>query len=296
MSSATTDQSGETIQRDWEAAFESLSMDPGQPQSSTQVRSAAKVSFDAIASFEEADDAVADAIDSGQLVQQSNGVVVAGYESDTPNQQKEEKEETATDSRSPVEDDTAETGEVPSDIVERLEALEEQNKQQAEDIARLKQKNNTLTKAIAEFAQPDKDRSVVGELPEAMRGRAKKMKRTSKTVSRVNDMLDDLDDMTKDKQQTTDGRVYQLRRHLVSEAEKNGGRFAMDYKAVQTFFNAREDDGISSSWASQLQTKAADGHHAFEVKTEPKRIAVEIDKIDEGSVYRVKNSGGQEGE
>jgi len=185
---------------------------------------------------------------------------------------------------------------VSADIVERVEALEEQNAQQARDIAKLRKKNNVLTQAIAEFAQPDKDRAVVGELPEAMRGRAKKMQRTSKTVSRVNDMLDDLDDMTKDKQQTTDGRVYQLRRHLVSEAEKNGGKFAMDYKAVQTFFNAREEDGISSSWASQLQTKAADGHHAFEVKTEPKRIAVEIDKIDEGSVYRVKNSDSQEAE
>lgn len=289
MSSATTENTIESANRDWETAFEKLNLDPSEPQSSTQIRSAAQVGFKDVNSLDAAADVVSEAVDAGHLVRKDSGVVVAGHEPEHV-EDDEDSERVGVD-ESTVTTDTRDD----KDIEERVEALQQQNARQAKDIAELQRKNTTLLQAIAEFASPDKNRAVVGELPEAMRGKAKDMNRLSKTITRVNGMLDDLDDMTQERQETTGSRTFQLRRYLVSQAENNGGKFKMNDKAVQSFFNGGEGDDIGRSWASQLINKAADGHNAFTVEKDPKKIVVDADKIDEGSVYRVKNSAGEEG-
>lgn len=295
MSSAATSESTESTGINWVAVFESLSMAPGEPQSSSQVRSAVQVSVSDVTDADDAAEAIEDAIDADELVRENGGIYVAGHRSD-PDQDDEPDDVDEDD----VETASDETVEVSADLVERVERLEQQNERQAEAIAELRQKNSTLLEALTNFVEPDAGRTVVGELPEKMRDRGDTFDRTSETIARVNGLVDEIDqELGESDQQTTDGRVMQLRRFLVQQAEgQSNGKFAMDYNAVQTYFNSQAGDGISSSWASQLQTKAAQGHHAFSVDSSDgkKKIRVDLDKIDQGSVYRLKNSAGEEGE
>lgn len=297
MSSAETPSADtpEPTGINWEDVFDTLGMDPAEAQSTSQVRSAAQIAVAEITNADDAAEAIEEAVDAGELVQ-DGGIHVAGFQ---PSPDVEDEGDEQPD-EPPEEESADETVEVDSDIIERIENLEEQNEQQAKAIAELRQKNSTLMEALTNFVEPDAGRTVVGELPSKMRDRGDTFERTSQTISRVNRLVDEIDEELGDAEtQTTDGRVMQLRRFLVQQAERQGnGGFAMDYNAVATYFNSQPGDSISDSWASQLQTKAAQGHHAFSVDKSDgkKKIRVELDKIDQGSVYRLKNSAGEEGE
>jgi len=282
---------------DWRDVFDALGMDPGEPHGSAQVRSAVQVSEPEITNSDEAAEVIKQAVEADELRRDDGGIHVAGYGTTTTDESDEETESTTDESAT---EDGDETVEVSADLVERVEQLEEQNEEQAKAIAELRKKNSTLMEALTNFVEPDAGRTVVGELPSKMRDRGDTFERTSETISRVNRLVDEIDeDLGDSDQQTTDGRVMQLRRFLVQQAEEqSNGKFAMDYNAVQTYFNSQPGDSISASWASQLQTKAAQGHHAFSVDSSDgkKKIRVDLDKIDQGSVYRVKNSASEEGE
>lgn len=151
---------------DWADTFEELGMDPAEPQSSTQVRSAVQVSILEVTSPDSAVTVIQDALSAGELVQQNGGIHVAGFQTETDSDA--DLDQQAADDEP---DTTDETVEVSADIVERVEQLEAQNEEQAKAIAELRKKNSTLLEALTNFVEPDNGRTVVGELPEKMRSR-----------------------------------------------------------------------------------------------------------------------------
>lgn len=92
-SSAATEQADPDVGRDWVDAFETVNVDPGNPQSRTQVRSAALATFEDVGDSDEAAKAVAEGLKAGQLADDGDGVYVAGYEPDLSNNNVESEEE-----------------------------------------------------------------------------------------------------------------------------------------------------------------------------------------------------------
>lgn len=232
-----------------------------------------------------------DAVEAGELESHDRGFHISGYEP-TP--------QVSSDSTNETPDETGITSEKQSSGSEETVEVPLEEWEGMKD--RLETTENRLLTALDALGELTGSKQgsqvVVDELPENARKMNSTVERQSRTISAVSNQLDDIGSVVGDKEKMTkEDRIFALQKHVVEMSRQNGGSFAMDYNAVQSFFSGK-DSKISSSYASQLLSSAIKAHHAFfERKSNGgnKQIAVKLDKIEEGSFFSVKKDTTGEG-
>lgn len=274
---------------DWEAAFDAQDLDYGHARN-MQIVKALVLSGQKPDGVEE-QEAITRAIENGDLEKHDGGFHIPGYEPTS---------EASPDSTDETHDETGITSEKQSSgSEETVEVPLEEWEGMKERLEITESRLLTALDALGELTDSKQgSQVVVDELPENARKMNSTVERQSRTISAVSNQLDDIGSVVGDKEKMTkEDRIFALQKHVVEMSRQNGGSFAMDYNAVQSFFSGK-DSRISSSYASQLLSSAIDAHHAFfERKSNGgnKQIAVKLDKIEEGSFFSVKKDTTGEG-
>lgn len=232
-----------------------------------------------------------DAVEAGELESHGGGFHIAGYEPAVPEPEPEPSEDETTDT------DFSHEKEV-SGSEEMVQLTRSEYEELRETAERADERVETLIQAFGALTGADESgQIVVDELIAQGRSTGKRVDHMSRTISKVSNQLDSLGELQEDKKPTRKGRVQMLRQHLVDKARSSNGKHAMDYNAVQSYFEGKGMD-TSASYASNLLSDAAEGHHAFMTRKRDgsnKKVAVDLDKIEEGSFFSVKKDSTGEG-
>jgi len=295
--SSTATKTPDTVDAgiNWEAIFDSIGNKPWEPVSSSQLALMVSIEADDVDDEQDAGERMLEAVDNGILEKESAGYTIA-------------------DATPPEPDTNDDTTKEPDNLEEQHETSENNTQTQAKDthddvvdmsrpeleaeVRDLRDRMTAVERKVEQFpAMLAAFRNLLGDvpiedLPDAAAQHHDRLERQDDVVREVSDKLTAIDDLTDGRQETTEGRVVQLRRYLVEQAEQSGGTYGMTYNQIHSYFSGE----ISESWASQLQTKVAEDHEAFFTKkTSGKtKVCVNLDKVDERSIYRLKNSGESE--
>jgi VCBS repeat-containing protein len=267
---------------DWEVVFDAQDLDYGHAGRMDIIR-AVVLSGEKPAGVDE-QDVFDEAVAGGDLERHDGGFHIAEHEPTPPEPEPEPSEEsegsTGFSSKKQLSgaDDTVQ---VPRSYLQELEERAERNERRTE----------VVIQALGALTGADESgQIIVDELVEESRRYGKRFDHMSRTISRVSNQLDSLGELQEDKKPTKEGRIHMLRSHLAEKAHASNGKYAMDYNAVQSFFEGKGYD-TSDSYASNLLSEAAEGHHAFFIQKRDgsnKKIAVDIEKIEDGSIFSVK--------
>jgi len=190
----------------------------------------------------------------------------------------------------------------PESVVEVSESrLDELEERVARAEAEARQANHRAEVAIEAVGQlvglGGSGQIVVDEVAEQARKTGNQIGHMSQTITKVSQQLESLGEVDDNGSFSKEDRIHSLRRHVVEKSHENDSAYGMDYKAVSAFFDGK-DASISTSYASNLLTEAAEGHHAFYVRkgeSTNKQLAVKLGKIEDGSIFSVKNSSDEGG-
>ena len=308
MSSETVTESNGHIpdeveeQTDWESMWEQFGSGVDSEMSRSQLTTVITIATDA-GDVDEASELIDAARESGDLEYTGSGYLVAGVET-------ERDEEPVTDEPVGADLQEADTDDESGSetVAVNQRDLEEMQKRQdalATQLENVRDENAVLKEAVANLCGVN--RVFVDELPDAARERRATNERINATVEKISQQMDSLGDVVDEEKNTKKNRVITVRKHLVSMNENSESEYRMSYREVQSLFSTPgKDNGnsISDSYAHQVMTAAADGdgknvepHAAFELKSGQgrKQIAVDMDKIEQGSFYSPKNRGDGEG-
>lgn len=278
----------------WERIFEEIGNEPYETCPSSQLTLMTSVNVEGVSDQQEAGECILDAVEAGELEQSSSGYTIPGAEPPEPEHGEAESETENVESDSGT--DESESEDIQKDADEVAGQLDDAHSHIRNELSEMQEKVDEMHRAV-NVQMPMMTtamRNLFGDIafedmPEAANELRKQLDQNEEILQEVSDQVDAIDDLTEDKQETTESRVIRLRRYLVEQAEDSGGRFGMNDNAIKSFFQGE----ISRSWASQLLDKAAD-HEAFTKKTfsdkRPKQVRVNLDKVPEGSIYRLKNS------
>lgn len=274
---------------DWELVFDFNGLDYGHASRMDIIR--ALVLSDEKPKGADEQDVFSEAVEADELEKHDGGFRISGYEPAMPEPEPEPSEEETTNPSFSHEKDVSGSEEMVQIPRSELEELRETAERADERVETLIQAFGALTGA------DESGQIVVDELVAQGRSTGKRVDHMSRTISKVSNQMDSLGELQEDKKLTRKGRVQMLRQHLVEKARSGNGKYAMDYNAVQSYFEGKGHK-TSASYASNLLSDAAEGHHAFMTRKRDgsnKKVAVDLDKIEEGSFFSVKKDSTGEG-
>lgn len=181
--------------------------------------------------------------------------------------------------------------------LEHREQLEELRKQQQELVSRVDALSIQVTRILEALTGDD----IISDLDG--------MGQANNVLTRLNELEEELREQQKTVSQmpeqngqgtSTQARVTRIRQYMVGRAAaRDANVYHADYKEIGALF----DREISDSWAATLLKKAAgvnqteidadkSGFRVIERKPR-NQLEIQVDKIDDGSLLRLKNSEGK---